>query len=145
MTIKQLTRYLDTKGCDLKGCSSQEIAKLESFFRIKLPASYVEFLSAMGKRAGSFMRGSSVFYDEIFDLRQWSIDLLEDNDFKNLPDNTFVFWMHQGYQFAFFYTNSEDNPPVYYFSEGRTIGDFERTDDTFTDFLENQLIMSGLK
>jgi hypothetical protein len=145
MTIKQLTQYLDKKGCNLRGCSEREVAKIELFFKVKLPATYADFLLAMGKDAGDFMKGSSVFYDEVFDLRQWSSELLDENDFRPLPANTFVFWMHQGYQFAFFFIDDVDDPPVYYFSEGKTNDDFEKTGNAFTDFLEKQLIMSGLK
>lgn len=144
MNIKELAEYLERKGCDLSGCSEKQIAKIEEFFGVKLPSTYLEFLLAMGKDAGQFMRGSSAFYNEIFDLREGSIELLDENDFKELPDNTFVFWMHQGYQFAFFYLNEGDNPPVYYYYEGKTKNDFEIVENSFTDFLEKQLIMSGL-
>jgi hypothetical protein len=89
------------------------------------------------------MKGSSAFYNEIFDLREGSIELLYEDGFKDLPDNTFVFWMHQGYQFAFFYLNQGENPPVYFYYEGRTKDDFELVENSFTDFLETQLVMSG--
>lgn len=145
MNIDTLIQYLADKGCILKGCSTREVAKIEDHIQHKLPLAYVKFLFAMGKDAGKFMDGSSVFYNEIFDLKDGAIELLEDNDFKPLPDNTFVFYMHQGYQFAFFYLTDGDDPPVYYYYEGRTQGDFEKIEVSFTDFLESQLIMSGLK
>jgi len=145
MNIQEIENYLDSKGCELHGCSAREIAKIEEFFNVKLPLYYREFLSSMGKEAGKFMRGSSVFYSEIFDLRDGSIRLLNDDNFKPLPVNAFVFWMHQGYQFAFFYWDEGDNPPVYYYLEGEHYEDFEKKENSFTDFLEKQLIMSGLR
>lgn len=144
MNIKELEVYLKRKGCDLKACSEKDVAKIEEFFKIELPAFYKEFLLIMGKSAGQFMRGNSVFYNEIFDLREGSIELLSENDFKELPENTFVFWMHQGYQFAFFYLDQGENPPIYFYYEGRTKDDFELVEKSFTDFLEKQLAMSGL-
>lgn len=144
MNIQELERYLNSKGCELHGCTVREVAKIEAFFSVTLPVYYRDFLFSMGKGAGKFMMGSSAFYSEIFDLREGSIELLSDDNFKSLPDNTFVFWMHQGYQFAFFYLNEGDNPPVYYYLEGEHYEDFERKEESFTDFLEKQLVMSGL-
>ena len=144
MNIKELEVYLERKGCDLKACSGKDVAKIEEFFKIELPAFYKEFLLTMGKSAGQFMRGNSVFYNEIFDLREGSIELLNENDFKELPENTFVFWMHQGYQFAFFYLDQGDNPPVYFYYEGKTKDNFELKENSFSNFLEKQLVLSGL-
>src|SRR5882672_9133994 len=101
MSIKELESYLILKGCHLIGCSSKEISNIESFFHVNLPEIYREFLLTMGKGAGTYMEGSSVFYNEIFDLREGGLSLLND-DGLDLPDNAFIFWMHQGYQFAFF-------------------------------------------
>jgi len=98
----------------------------------------------MGKGAGKFMMDSSAFYNEIFDLREGGTELLSDDNFKSLPDNTFVFWMHQGYQFAFFYLDQGGNPPVNYYLEEEHYEDFERTEQSLTDFLEKQLLISGL-
>lgn len=144
MDIQELVIYLDRKGCRLRGCSLSQIEKIERHHGARLPLTYVEFLYAMGVRAGRFMEGSSMFYNEIFDLREGAIEVLAENNFKPLPDNAFVFYMHQGYQFAFFKMDEGDNPPVYYYSEGRPQDDFERTDDSFTAFLESAVKMSGL-
>lgn len=145
MSINEIVHYLESKECKLKGCSVQEIAAIEKHYKVRLPSSYVEFLQNMGISAGEFLKGSSMFYDEIFDLREGAIELLADNDFKQLPDDTFVFFMHQGYQLAFFYLTDGDDPPVYYYYEGRNEGDFEKKEESFTNFLESQLVMSGLK
>jgi hypothetical protein len=144
MDVNDLAQYLENKGCKLKGCTMQEVNKIEGEFGIKLPASYVYFLLLMGKDAGEFLKGSSVFYNEMFVLRESSMELLNENNFKSLPPDTFVFWMHQGYQFAFFDLKEGDNPPIYFYYEGKTEGDFEKKENSFTDFLEKQLAMSGL-
>jgi hypothetical protein len=100
--IQELENYLESKGCQLRGCSMREVGKIETFFNIELPLVYKDFLLSMGKDAGAFMKGSSAVYKEIFDLREGSIRLLNEDNFKALPDDVFVFWMHQGYQFSFF-------------------------------------------
>lgn len=143
MDIKDLIRFLHEKNCKLKGCSTLEVKRIEKYFGVKLPDVYKEYLYNMGKGAGAYMEGSSAFYGEIFDLREDLESMLQEKG-MSLPNNTFVFWAHQGYQFAFFYIDNEDNPPVYFYYEGVTTGDFEKKERFLTDFWEKQLYMSGL-
>lgn len=103
----------------------------------KLPLQYVEFLKLMGNgTSNGFLRGESCFINELPDLKNWSIELLEENDFNyQLEDLDFVFWMSQGYQFAFFKLNEGDNPPIYYYREGTSQETFIKITDSFTEFL----------
>ncbi|MFD4491441.1 SMI1/KNR4 family protein [Lysinibacillus fusiformis] len=72
----------------------------------------------------------------IFDLKEWAIELLEENNFtKKLTDNQFIFMMHQGYMFWFFYVNDEDDPAVYCYDESIELDDFNKVSDTLSDFL----------
>ncbi|MBX3255755.1 MAG: SMI1/KNR4 family protein [Chitinophagaceae bacterium] len=144
MNIIEIEEFLEKRGCFLKGCSSKEILKIEDFFQVKLPEKYIEFLKIMGKGAGDFLKGSSVFYNEIFELREAAVELLEDDNFKTLPETAFVFFMHQGYQFAFFNIGESDNPAIYYYYEGRNKLDFEKKERTFTDFLTAHLGFLGV-
>ncbi|MBY0537127.1 MAG: SMI1/KNR4 family protein [Chitinophagaceae bacterium] len=144
MDIEQLKDYLIQKGCKLKGCTKKEIYKIEEVYNVALPKAYKRFLEIMGKGAGNFMRGSSAFYNEIFDLREESIELVEKSFGRGLPENSFVFFMHQGYQFAFFYVQGSEDPPVYYFSEGSQQSEFIELTPSFTDFLVLQTEASGL-
>jgi hypothetical protein len=50
----------------------------------------------------------------------------------------------KGINFLFFYLNSGDDPPIYFYYEGEEYEDFERKENSFTDFLEKQLTMSDL-
>lgn len=144
MTILDLANILNSKGYILKGCSINEVKKIEKFFNVSLPETYIQFLLTMGKNAGDFMKGSSVFYDEIFNLREDSVILLEENNFISLPENAFVFWMHQGYQFAFFEVGGKSNPPVYFYYEGQNSLFFDEKEPTFINFLISQLEISGI-
>lgn len=54
---------------NLKGCSSEEISKIESFYQIRLPSSYKKFLSKIGHNAGYFLRGTDAFYNTIFEQK----------------------------------------------------------------------------
>jgi SMI1 / KNR4 family (SUKH-1) len=137
--MKEIAEYLNNAGQSLVGCSEQEIEYLENVKKIKLPNEYKYFLLTMGKSAGNFMRGSSCFWDEIFDLEEGAIELLKENNFKELPQDVFVFFMHQGYQFAFFKLTEGDNPPVYYYGEGHPQSDFVRFANSITDFFRMHL------
>jgi len=101
------------------GCSEKEIRNLEEKLGVNLPVAYKEFLSWAGKGLGEFAVGSEFYYDQdLVDLQRMAKDLLEDNavPFK-LPEDAFVFWGHQGYQFTFFRTSQGDDPPVHYYLE----------------------------
>jgi hypothetical protein len=144
MTIQELAIHLESKGCRLRGCSDKDLLAVEDFFGITLPLAYRDFLLNMGNGAGTFMLGSSVFYDEIFNLKEWAVELLEEDHFKPLPEEVFVCWMHQGYQFAFFYPNQGDDPLVYFYYENKTKENFEKVTESFTDFLQQLLDLDGL-
>lgn len=115
-----------------------EIRKLESHFKITFPAIYRKFLLTMGKSAGKFMLGSDAFYDNLIDINEWALELIVENNLPPLPEGAFVFWMHQGYQMAFFTEGEGDDPPVYYFSEGLDMKNY-RKEKTLTGFFETQL------
>ena len=141
-SIQDIAEYLLARGEKLKGLSLTKIANIENRFELPLPTVYKEFLYSMGKGAGAYMRGSSVFYDELLSLKEGARELIDENLLKPLPDNAFVFYMHQGYQAAYFKTNEGDNPPVYYFSEGGQEKDFILKEPSLTDFFFKMLLMS---
>lgn len=145
VTIKDIALELENQGVYLKGCSEKEVKKIESYYNIKLPDTYIDFLMIMGKSAGKFMLGSSAFYNDIFSLKDEANDLLEENDMNPLSEDVFVFWVHQGYQFTFFDLKDGGNPPFYWYCEGIHKHGFEKKGDSFTQFLEMQLIDSGFR
>lgn len=135
---------LRIKGIHMTPCTTQEIEHLESFYKASLPEVYKAFLLTMGNGAGPYMLGSDCFYKHLFDLKEAANNLLSENNRSPLPENTFVFWMHQGYQFQFFYLNQGNNPPVYYVTEGSEDEEFVRVSDTLTDNLYFMLYDSGI-
>lgn len=141
--IEELRNFFFQKKIELHPCNSIDITNIEEKFNIVLPQAYKDFLLTMGRDAGAFMRGSSVFYPDILNLQTWANGLLKENGFTVLPLNSFVFWMHQGYQLAFFSLKEGENPPVYFFSEGRGQRDFVKIENSLSDFFVNQLKISG--
>jgi hypothetical protein len=103
---------------NMHGCSPEEIREVEGKFGVTLPAFYRCFLQKMGRRAGEFLVGSDVFYPQLLNLREYAEDLLRETRCSfSLGKEDFVFFVHQGYQFAYFRASDGDDPPVWYFYE----------------------------
>ena len=118
----------------IQGCSLEEINALEKFFGVLFPESYRSFLTCVGKQAGKLFTGTDCFYIDLQTLRSVAEALLKENeeDFI-LPQEAFVFSMHQGYEFLFFLTSMGDDPPVFQYVEGQ--GPPQIQWPSFTDFL----------
>ena len=117
------SRFAQLKECfpeKLSPCRKEQMYSLEQQCRLSLPASYKEFLLWGGIWAGGFLEGSDGFYDnELYKLRKSAEELLKEEDFPySLPEDAFVFNMHQGYIFWFFKTSDGDDPPVYGYKQG---------------------------
>ena len=120
----------------LSPCSDLEIIQFEQQKGITLPSNYKDFLKIMGHGAGKFLRGSDCFYQHLPQIQEWAKQLLVENDFPEaLPEDTFVFFMHQGYQFSFFRLSQGDNPLTYSYCEGQQEPYLVKSHDTFSDFL----------
>jgi hypothetical protein len=128
------------KNGDISVCNNDEIMLLEKNLGYYLPIAYKEFLQLMGKGAGEFLQGSDCFYQHLLLLQKWALELLKENNFpEKLPEDAFVFFMHQGYQFSFFRFSEGENPPTYYYCEGDNTIVFKKNHNQFSDFLLDEL------
>jgi hypothetical protein len=121
--------YLDkiqAKGEELRragfevfvGCTEEEVAELEQWRGCRFPLAYREFLLWMGHWGGGLLMGSDCFYEQLKDIQIWAAELLQEDQYtETLPEDAFVFLMHQGYQFFFFRMQESDDPAVYYYLE----------------------------
>jgi hypothetical protein len=117
----------------VRGCTDEEVRDLEQYIGRQLPAAYEELLFWMGHGAGYIMQGTDFFYPDIRTLTEDAEDLLRENAFpESLPEDAFVFTMHQGYQFQFFRTSEGADPPVYGFCEGTTKERFDAMQPCFS-------------
>ena len=124
---------------ELLGCKENEIIGIQQL-GISLPAAYQEFLLWMGHGAGKFLRGSDCFFQHLPYLPEWALELLQENNFpENLPDDAFIFLMHQGYQFRFFRLLEGDDPAIYSYCEGTKQTSFIKSHERFSDFLETEV------
>lgn len=137
-SLKNIRSLLNLDLDNIKGCSLEEISKIEEFYDIKLPYSYKKFLVKMGHNAGDFLSGTDAFYNNIFNLKNWANELLyECKQPFTLESKYFVFAMHQGYQFWFFSTEGNIDPEIYYYYEGEKI--FYKKHQNFSEFLLDNL------
>jgi len=99
-------------------CTERQVVSLEQWHECALPQAYREFLFWMGSWGGGFLIGSHCFYGDLKNIQTWAKDLLQEDGFPGmLPEDAFVFWMHQGYQFYFFRSHEGEDPPIYYYLE----------------------------
>lgn len=135
---QKVTERLDITGLankfSVRGCSAKEIGALEKFFGVQFPESYKNFLACIGKQGGELFMGTDCFYDDLRNLRSAAESLLKENEENfTLPQDSFVFSMHQGYEFMFFPTNAGEDPPIFQYVEGQ--GPPQKQWLSFTDFL----------
>lgn len=114
---KHLLRDLNVEGCRI-----DEIVDLEKELDMFLPEAYKEFLLWIGKDTNKFLQGSEVEYKHLVKIQGGANELLKENGHPRLPDNAFVFHIHQGYQFSYFLLDGNDDPEVYFYDEVITRG-----------------------
>ncbi|MED4532573.1 SMI1/KNR4 family protein [Metabacillus fastidiosus] len=121
---------------EIQGCSENEIKELEEAIGHSFPNMYRNFLLEIGHRAGLLFQGTDIFFGSIKGLTEEANELLEENQESfNLPEDAFVFSMHQGYEFNYFRFSEGDNPPVYQYIEGE--GEPKLAWDSFSSFLSD--------
>lgn len=124
----------------LSPCTEKEISSLEEHLGLSLPLAYKEFLLWGGHSAGGLMEGSDCFFKHLLLIQDTAKDILAEDQFSQLlPEYAFVFFMHQDYQFLFFKTFQEDDPPVYSYREHQKKTSFKQEYYKYSDFLTDIL------
>lgn len=142
MNLEKAKAKFNTQGrfVELKPCTEEEVKALEVSLVCRFPEAYREFLLWMGHGAGTFLQGTDIFYEHVPKIQGWAKELLIENNFPQpLPDDAFIFMMHQGYQFMFFRTLESDDPPIYYYHEAYHFESFELRFPNLDEFLIAQM------
>ncbi len=85
---------------------------------LRLPKTYKDWFYGGGPGKQKFA-GTDMDFPNLANLREWAKELLVESGIKfKLPNNAYVFAMHQGYQFMYFLCGDDDDPEVWYFHEG---------------------------
>ena len=134
--IQEFIEALKETGVKMNSTTLEDIEELKKITNGKqLPNAYIEFYKHMGNGV-PFFKGHSCFRNEIFMLKAGAEELLKENSFPcELSENDFVFWMSQGYMFCYFRLDEGNDPPIYYYCEGRGLTNFYRIADSLSSFL----------
>lgn len=139
---KPFFKYLEKNGyTPNKKATKDEFSKLIELSPKPLPKAYLDFMRYAGN-GYRLWKGSVYTINKIPELREAAEYLLyiENQVPYKLSEDSFVFWMHQGYMFYFFNLNEGDDPPVYYYNECKHQDDFIKCYDSFTDFIMDPFI-----
>lgn len=105
--------------CSFEGLTEEEISNLETINSVKFPLVFRCYLQNFGKSHGTLFRGSDFSPEEFAGYRKWAEELLGEKGKESfLTQNAFVFLVHQGYTFLFFYSEASFDLPIYQFVEG---------------------------
>lgn len=137
---KQLKLLASIPGFDLtelKGCSPAEVDQIACAQEaLDLPQSYRVFLEIAGKSTGKFLLGTDLCFPLLLQFKQATVELLEDSSpGLSLPNDSFVFALHQGYSLLYFRMNPDGHESVYAYTEGD--GSFTDLKISFTQWLQN--------
>jgi SMI1/KNR4 family protein SUKH-1 len=128
-----LERYRDG-GLVGQPCTETQVAELQKEFNLQLPAAYIAYLLIAGRQPPPNFVGSDCTIGYLSHLRAGANELLADEGQPPLPDQAFVFLMHQGYTFLYFIADGNSNdPPIFYYFEGEP-GPYQKY-SSFSDFL----------
>ncbi|MEH2199034.1 SMI1/KNR4 family protein [Nostoc sp.] len=157
--IQELRERLFTSGIvkneqELQGCTSEEIAYIESNYGI-LPRTYREILNLLGHSAGKLVRGSEIefYFDQLIEMNEWKREAIlesiaEGEECTPLPEKAFCICALHGDPW-FIIADGQDDSSVYFLHEDCiTIQESSKSVmDWIEEFVEQveYLIMRGLR
>jgi hypothetical protein len=106
---ENLLRLGLAKPHDIVGCSEDDLKTLEQQAGAPLPATYLAFMRANGRKCGEFMRDLTIFFPEVLQLTEQT----RRDEIVDLPNDSFVFMDHLGDTLLFFRLVDGDDPPIY--------------------------------
>ena len=116
---------------DIVGCTDEEISRVSAVATFPLPDEYLAFLKVLGRRAGTFFPGTSIYFPEPLDVFGCAEDIAGEPGEDLTLENRFFFAHHQGYRVFFF---ERGRPEVFIYQEGHP-GEIQKLGETFLSWL----------
>src|SRR6516225_3935328 len=107
-------RHLGLSGV---ACDEWTVQDLEQQLRVEFPPAYKAFLILAGNGWEPLEGSHYAIEDDLANLQRSGQRIMK-HDGGKLPDDAFVFLVHQGYACNFFLTQDGEDPPVYECVEG---------------------------
>ena len=123
-------------GLNGEACDEWTVRDLEQQLRVELPPAYKAFLAVAGNGWEPLEGSHYAIEDDLADLQRSGQRIMK-HDGAKLPDDAFVFRVHQGYAFNFFLAQDGEDPPVYEYVEG--MPPVQRVAARLTDWLAEAL------
>jgi SMI1 / KNR4 family (SUKH-1) len=126
---------------ELRGCSKDDITRLEQRTGLRMPEAYKDFLRAVGRNPGPLMWDCEFCYDDLPDLDTFARSMLAayEGNRLGLPPGAFVWETRQPEQFMFFVADGvSDDPPVFHYFEEQ--GHFEQVADSIWVPIAQELV-----
>lgn len=122
----------------IKGCSEEEILKLEQASELTLPYSYQVFLRYFGHGlGGKIMNDVEYQYDSVFSFIEDLKEFRADDEEPEFPPNTFFWSARYKEQYLFFIVDENiDAPPIYHWMVDNNY--FSKTSDSIFETLEKE-------
>jgi len=129
---------LRLRGLGLSGAASDQwtVRDLEQQLRVELPPAYKAFLIVAGNGWEPLEGSHYAIEDDLANLQRSGQRIMKPDGAK-LPDDAFVFLVHQGYACNFFLVQDGEDPPVYEYVEG--MPPVRRVAARLTDWLATEL------
>lgn len=130
------------------GCSHEEIENLMKDQGVsRLPRFYREYLEVMGKSGlMNIHAGSDWSCNRLLKIKQdWQNDLTEVKIDFVIPEKSFVFFQHGGYEYRYFMTDhdNDDCPTYLYLEDNSEQGYKVSIDVTLREFFEDHADFYG--
>ena len=123
-----------------KGCSEQEIQKLQQEYDVIFPTSYIVCLKNFGHSfGGDIFQEIDFHYESIFKSNQYWRSIFEIDEIPHFPEKSFVIASRYGGQCVFFNADGTlEEPPIFNYLIGED--EFIKSNsDTVFDVIEGQL------
>jgi len=130
--VREYLQRFQTLGLRGSPCSASEVERLQNDSGLPLPAAYKAYLLIAGQAPPSSWFGSDCAVRHLPSLRAAAERILRESGRPPLPNEAFVFLMHQGYQFFHFVADGRsDDPEIFYYLEGEpaVVRRFDRFSD----------------
>ncbi len=123
-------------GLQCLPCDEWQVADIQEELRVDFPAAYKAFLLLAGRGCEPLEPSKYTIDDDLAGLQRSGRRIMQHENLA-VPQDAFVFFVHQGFVCHFFLLDNGDDPSIYQCVEG--MGPFQRIASTFSQWIFDQV------